>query len=126
MEEVKANMSEGQSSRESRLRAAASSSLWSLIVLVYLVIGFLFEFWHPGWLLFPFGACLQSLLNASLSAPGKRSAHLTSALIIGSVCLFLLLGTLNHRMWSVAWLVIPLAVAIQQITRLIRIWRDEP
>ncbi|MDR1668804.1 MAG: permease prefix domain 1-containing protein [Oscillospiraceae bacterium] len=129
VEEVKVSMNEGstQSSKESRLRAAASSSLWSLIVLVYLSLGFLIDWWHPGWVIFPFGVCLQSLLNAALTAPGKRTAHLTSALIAGAVSIYLLLGAVtdNARIWGTMWLIIPLAIAIQQISRLVRIWRDE-
>ncbi len=130
VEEVKVNMNEGstQSSKESRLRAAASSSLWSLIVLVYLSLGFLFGWWHPAWVLFPFGVCLQSLLNAALAAPGRRTGHLTSAMIMGAVSIYLFLGgiTNNSRVWGSLWLIIPLAIAIQQIMRLVKIWRDEP
>ncbi len=127
VEEVKVSMNEGQSSKDSKLQTAARSSLWSLIVLVYLVLGFFFDWWHPGWVLFPFGVCLQSLLNAALAVPGRRTGHLTSAMIMGAVSIYLFLGavTNNGRVWGSMWLIIPLAIAIQQIMRLVRIWRDE-
>ena len=107
-----------------RLLGPISSSLWSLITLLYLCLGFLFNLWHPGWLIFLFGALLQNLLAAALNGQGRRKGPMTGALYIAATILFLIFGFWTNQ-WHVAVLVFMLAVAVQQITRLIRVWRDD-
>ncbi|MDR0292525.1 MAG: permease prefix domain 1-containing protein [Oscillospiraceae bacterium] len=106
-----------------RLLGPMSSSLWSLVVLGYLCLGFLFNLWHPGWLIFLFGALLQNLLTAAFTASGRRKGPLTGALYISATIVFLIFGFGTSK-WAVACLVFMLAVAIQQILRFIIIWRD--
>jgi hypothetical protein len=100
-----------------------TSSLWSLITLLYLCLGFLFDLWHPGWLIFLFGALLQNLLAAACLLPGRRKGPLTGALYIGATIIFLSFGFATG-FWTAAVLVFVLAVAVQQVTRLIMLWRD--
>lgn len=124
VEEVKVAMSMGGTEKGNKLLQAASSSLWSLVVLAYLFIGFAFNWWHPGWIIFPFGAFLQTLLNAVFAEPSKRGKHYTSAIFVGAVCAFLLLGSLTSNGWKFGWLTIIFALAVNQISKLIRVWRD--
>jgi hypothetical protein len=109
---------------DKRLLSPLSSSLWSLITLSYLCLGFLFEWWHPGWLIFIAGAVLQNLLTAAFVDGGKRKAALTGSLYTGATFIFLIFGLATEQ-WHIACLTFMLAVAIQQIARLLRVWRDD-
>ncbi|MDR0326530.1 MAG: permease prefix domain 1-containing protein [Oscillospiraceae bacterium] len=109
---------------DKKLLGPVSSSLWSLIVFGYLFLGFFFELWHPGWLIFLVGALLQNLLNAAFLHPDRRKGPLTGALYISATIVFLIFGFATMR-WTIACLIFALAVAVQQITRLIRVWRDD-
>jgi hypothetical protein len=106
-----------------KLLGPLSSSLWSLITLVYLSMGFLLGLWHPGWMVFLFGSLLQLLLKASFVKPGMRKGHLTGALYVAATIAFLGFGfATNH--WTFAVLIFVLAVAVEQIVRLAIAWRD--
>ncbi|MCL2002387.1 MAG: permease prefix domain 1-containing protein [Oscillospiraceae bacterium] len=109
---------------DKKLIGPMSSSLWSLITLAYLCLGFLLNLWHPGWLIFLFGALLQNLLIASFLDSGRRKGPLTAALYITATIAFLSFGFATH-MWTAAVLVFALAVAVQQVGRLILLWRDD-
>jgi hypothetical protein len=109
---------------DKRLLGPLSSSLWSLVTLCYLCFGFLFSWWHPGWLIFILGAVLQNLLTAAFVDTGKRKAALTGALYTSATFVFLIFGFATNQ-WHIACLTFMLAVAIQQIARLIRVWRDD-
>jgi hypothetical protein len=107
---------------DKKLLGPMSSSLWSLITLAYLCLGFLLDLWHPGWLIFLFGALLQNLLTATFVK--NRKGPFTAALYIAATIAFLSFG-LATNLWTAAVLVFALAVVVQQITRLIRLWRDD-
>ena len=110
---------------DKRLLGPVSSSLWSLITLAYLCLGFLFDWWHPGWLIFLFGALMQNLMAAAFTAPGRRKGPLSGALYIAATIVFLMFGFWTN-LWHVAVLVFVLAVSLQQILRLVLVWRDSP
>ena len=45
------------------LRVAISATLWTLIVLVYLLISFLTFAWYITWMIFLVGACIEAIIN---------------------------------------------------------------
>lgn len=45
------------------IRAAISSILWPLIVVLYFVISFFYGQWHLSWLIFIIGACLEGVIS---------------------------------------------------------------
>lgn len=51
------------SKRRKGVFGALTSLLWTLTTLGYLVLGFLFGAWHPGWLIFVLAAVLESILG---------------------------------------------------------------
>jgi hypothetical protein len=113
----------GKITSDKKLLGAMSSSLWSIITLIYLCLGFLLDLWHPGWMIFIAGAMLQNLLTAAFTAGKARKGSLTSALYVGATIIFLWFG-LATNLWTAAVLVFVLAVVVQQVARLIRLWRD--
>jgi hypothetical protein len=108
---------------DKKLLGPMSSSLWSLTTLLYLCLGFLFDYWHPGWLIFLFGALFQNLLTAAFLKPGRRKGPLTGALYVGATIAFLIFGFATNK-WTAAVLVFMFAVAVQQVARLVLLWRD--
>jgi len=108
---------------DAALIGAASSALWPLITLVYLWLGFWLNFWHPGWLIFIGGALLQLLIVAALTPAGRRTGPLLGVLYVSAVLLFLIFGFWTKQ-WVIACLIFVFAVAVQQVIRLIRVWRN--
>jgi hypothetical protein len=116
--------SAGKITANKKMLGPMSSSLWSIITLIYLCFGFLLDLWHPGWMIFLVGALLQNLLSAAFTSGRARRGSLTASLYVGAAFFFLGFGFATD-MWTYAVLVFVLAIVIQQITRLIRLWRDD-
>lgn len=43
---------------------AVSSIIFPLAVIIYLILGFLFNLWHPGWIIFPIAGLLVAAIEA--------------------------------------------------------------
>jgi transcriptional regulator with XRE-family HTH domain len=46
-------------------------SLWTMVVLFYLSLGFFWDLWHPGWMVFPIAGVATPLLLITLVTSGK-------------------------------------------------------
>ena len=101
----------------------ASSSLWSLIVAIYLVASFLTGRWDVTWMIFPFAGVLQSLLSARFN-PSSRDKHFGGAYWFLVVTVYLIISFWSSS-WHITWLIFPCAVAVQQAARLFKVWREE-
>lgn len=102
---------------------AVTSAMWSIITLIYLCAGFFFGWWHPGWLIFVLGAVLQSFIGMVLG--GKKLRRGSMHAFIWTMCPFVYLAvSFATGQWAVTWLIFPLTVCLQQILRLMRVWRD--
>jgi hypothetical protein len=109
---------------DKKLLGPASSALWSLVTLIFLCLGFVFKLWHPGWLIFLIGAIAQNLLGAVFAGKDNRKNLYTGSLYIGAALAFLFIGFWTNK-WIPAVLIFALAVTLQQILRLLRLWRDD-
>ncbi|NLC26139.1 MAG: hypothetical protein GX777_05925 [Fastidiosipila sp.] len=49
--------------KKERRREAASSVLWLITVIAFLLLGFLGDLWHPGWIVFLVAAAIQTLIS---------------------------------------------------------------
>ena len=111
-------------SRDNRLLGAVTSSMWSFIVIIYLFVGLFFGWWHPGWLIFPFGSVLQILLKIALGKHGGWSkGHINALIWTACPFVYLVVSFLTER-WEITWLIFPLALSLQQMWRLARVWRE--
>ena len=54
---------QSETSERRSLRKAISAALWSVICALYFVISFWTGAWHISWIIFLFGAALESLIN---------------------------------------------------------------
>jgi len=108
---------------DAALIGAASSALWPVIALIYLWLGFWHSWWHPGWLIFIVGALFQLLIVALLQPAGRRAGPFIAILYISAALIFLAFGFWTMQ-WVVACLIFVFAIAVQQVIRLIRVWRN--
>ncbi|GHU97010.1 hypothetical protein FACS1894208_12260 [Clostridia bacterium] len=121
VEEYKEKVTGG--SRENRLRGAVSSTLWLLIVIVYLGVSFVWGNWHVTWLIFVAGALINNLIMYMMGDPGKGRGLLISTLWLAAVIGYFLIGFyLGHWVWGL--MVFLIAAAVQQLIRLVRIWSE--
>ena len=70
-----------------------------LAIIIYIVIGFCFDLWHPGWLLFILIPIISSLVDAVC----KRDASLFQYPVF-AFGIFLYAGIV-HSLWHPAWVV---------------------
>ena len=70
-----------------------------LAIIIYIVIGFCFDLWHPGWLLFVLIPIISSLVDAVC----KRDASLFQYPVF-AFGIFLYAGIV-HTLWHPAWVV---------------------
>lgn len=48
-----------------------NSILWTFIVAIFLVLGFVWNLWHPGWIVFVVGGLLSGVVSTIYSKPSK-------------------------------------------------------
>jgi hypothetical protein len=54
---------QSDSQHRKSLRRAISAALWAIIIAVYFIISFWSFAWHLTWIIFLFGAAIESLIN---------------------------------------------------------------
>ncbi len=121
VEEMKAQMMHTEA-RENKMASLVSSTLWAIVVTIYLGASFLTMWWHVTWIIFPFAASLQSLVLAYFF-PAQRQKHLTGALWTFATTVYLIISFWSNA-WYITWLVFPITAAVQQASRLYLYWRE--
>lgn len=123
VEELKVQMTQGANAKEKKLAGLASSSMWSLIVVIYFLVSFLWGHWHLTWMIFLIGAALQSCISAWFY-PKSRRRSLTGAAWCLVVVVYISISFATFA-WHITWIIFPLAAALQQMLKLFQAWRDE-
>lgn len=93
----------------------------ALVVVAYLLLGFLGNWWHPGWLIF----LLVPVLDSLVEAVAKRDPHKFAYPVLAALA-FLVLG-LFYGLWHPGWVVfltIPVYYAIFPDRRARRDYND--
>jgi len=107
-------------SKEARLKNAASSSLWLLVVIIYLLISFYTWRWEVTWIIFLVGVVLQQVMIAAFTKKFSMNGLIwSSAVIIYFVISF------AFSIWHISWIIFLVAAALTQVLRLFEIWREE-
>lgn len=107
-EEDNFSMKKGQ--KKSKIAKKISAITPLLSALVFLILGFCFDLWHPGWVVF----LLIPLVEIIISIPEKGKGKWTSIAFIVSVIGYLLIGFLTTA-WHPGWLIfflIPITAVI--------------
>lgn len=106
-----------------KLKGALSSSMWSLVLVLYFLISFFTNWWHITWIIFLVGACVQLLILFAFADPVKRNRLWHGILWIATVIVYFIISfCLNAWAWS--WTIFFMAVALEQIVRLFIIWKS--
>lgn len=105
-----------------KLMGAISSSLWSLIVVLYLLISFLTSWWHISWIIFLIGACIQQLILYRFADSKKRKRLWHGILWTLAVIIYFIIS-FGFWAWTWTWMIFLLALAAEQIIRLIILWK---
>lgn len=65
----KQNKNDG--SPRNRLRDGLCSAVMLLATAIYLFIGFVFNYWHPSWIVFPLGGLICAIINVIFGTKGE-------------------------------------------------------
>ena len=101
--------------------------LFPLATVVYLIMGFVWDLWHPGWLIFVVAALLSPILSAinrPKLRPEKKSSHLgpvvdwdrinaafCAIVFLVAIPAYLVLG-LVWNLWHPGWLIFVAAIVL--------------
>ncbi|MCL2373125.1 MAG: hypothetical protein FWC78_06955 [Defluviitaleaceae bacterium] len=91
-----------------RYRFNFESGLYPLALLIYLVLGFMFGLWHPGWLVFVGAWLVEELIEWQRTGKPTISIYTVAAVV------FLLVGFFGDG-WRFAWLVFVAAWVIDEM-----------
>lgn len=105
-----------------RLRNAMTSAMWSLIVVFYLAFSFLTWNWTWSWIIFLIGACLQQIISYMFTDPARRRNLWHGILWTITVIIYLSVSFATWA-WAWSWMIFLIAVAVEQIIRLIVLWK---
>ena len=111
-----------ENDRVAKLKGSLSSSLWSLIVVVYLAASFITHMWSVTWIIFIAGAFFQQLILFLLSKTGERKPFYFSMLWSITVVVYFIIS-FAFNAWAWSWMIFLAAFAVQEIIRLITVWR---
>lgn len=104
------NQSTNKKYKKSRIARKISAVTPLLSALIFLILGFCFDLWHPGWVVF----LLIPLVEIVMSIPEKGKGKWTSIAFIVSLIGYLLIGFLA-KIWHPSWLIfflIPITAVI--------------
>ena len=121
VEEMKEQMTIGN--KENKMTFLISSTLWALVVTIYLGISFFSGRWDVTWMIFPFTGVIQNFILAYLN-PGDKEKFITGAFWCLIVSVYLLISFITFS-WHITWIIFPFAFASQQAVKLYKYWREE-
>lgn len=120
--------------RRSTVLKVVTDMLFPLVTVAYLIMGFVWDLWHPGWLIFVIAAFLTPLLGAINRAklrPIKKKSHFGPAvdwnLINAAFCsivflvaipAYLVLGFM-WNLWHPGWLIFVVAAVLCGISSIL-------
>ena len=113
--------------RRSTVLKVVTDMLFPIVTLVYLVIGFVWHLWHPGWLIFVAAAVLRTLLSA-INRPKLRpklkgshfgpavdwdriNAAFCAIVFLVAIPAYLVMGFL-WNLWHPGWLIFVAATVL--------------
>ncbi len=114
---------ESEKTGVSELRRAVTSSLWSIIVVVYLAVSFFTNHWEFTWIIFLVGVVLQNLAGYVLVDKSKRR-HLWHGTLWSCTLVLYFVISYVWNAWPWSWMVFLVAAALQQVIRLALLVRN--
>ena len=99
-------------SDEPRIRVDIERGIFPLAVLAYLILGFVFGLWHPGWVVFIFAWLLGEIVKYFKT--GKMKFSIYNQPYGVAAIIFLILG-FGFGMWRHSWLVFVAAWVVDEM-----------
>ena len=106
------------------MKKAVDSAIWPLIVVVYLAVSFITRRWDITWIIFLLGVSAQQLINLRLFAKPEEKGKYWHSVYWTAVCALYFIISFTLSAWAWSWMIFIAAVALQQIIKLIGVWRD--
>ena len=122
VEEYKEKLSKHD--RRGKLRGAFSSSLWSLVVVVYLAVSFFTGLWAYTWIIFLLGSFLQQAVVFAFSGEKTRK-NIWHGLLWNITLVVYFIISFGFNSWAFSWMIFPIAAAAGQMGRLVILWKSE-
>lgn len=111
------------SNNRNKLKGALSSSMWSLVIVIYFLISFFTNWWHITWIIFLVGACVQLIILYAYTDAAKRNRLWHGILWIAALIVYFIIS-FGLNAWAWSWTLFLMALALEQIVRLFIIWRS--
>jgi hypothetical protein len=108
--------------RLSKLKRSVSSALWPLIVVIYFAVSLATGMWAFTWIIFLAGVFVQMLAIFLLSKQGERNKLRHGMLWMLAVVVYLVVSFVFSA-WSWTWVIFLVTLAVQEIIRLIAVWK---
>lgn len=96
---------------------AIDSAIWVLAVAAYLIMGFVWGLWHPGWIVFIVATAAEQITWAAKTGASFRShcgGAIGGAVFLLSVAIYLLIGCV-WGLWHPGWIIFLVAIAVMSI-----------
>ena len=113
--------------RRSTVLKVVSDMLFPLATVIYLIMGFVWDFWHPGWLIFVVAAFLNPILSAvnrPKLRPKKQTTHIgpvvdwdrinaafCAIVFLVAIPAYLVMGFM-WNLWHPGWLIFVVATVL--------------
>lgn len=105
-----------------QLRNAITASIWSLVVVFYLAFSFITSWWHVSWIIFLVGACAQQLILIGFTKPEYRK-YLWHGILWTVTAVLYFVSSFYFSAWAWSWMIFLMTAAIEQIVRLLILWK---
>ncbi len=107
------------SDKNTRLKGAISSALWTTIACIYFIVSFFTGRWDITWIIFIIGGIAQQIVLL----PVTKRLNIGSLVWTTATVLYLVISFTTGA-WFITWVIFIAAAAVQQIVRLIKIWKE--
>jgi MFS family permease len=108
---------------KNKLKGALSSSMWSLVVVLYFLLSFFTTWWHISWIIFIIGALAQLVILYGFADHLEKKRLWHGILWVATVIVYFIIS-FSINAWAWSWTIFLMAVAIEQIVRLFLIWKN--
>jgi len=96
--------------------------LWPLLVVIYFALSFITGWWHISWVIFIIGACVQQIIVYKFST-SEKSKNVWHGILWTATVAFYFIFSFTTDAWAWSWMIFLAAVAVEQIIRLLIIWK---
>jgi len=110
--------------RNKRMISSLSALNWSAIFTLYFAVSFSTGFWFITWIIFFAGTFLQLLIFYKYGRKRHNNALQYGMIFCVALILYFIVS-FGLRAWHWSWLILLLTIAVQQILKLARLWREE-